>query len=104
MNRMQCRAGVLRGWWGGRAGKLLIRQKQSLNECGEMKREGSVPRPAARGGHSQRQRNDLGVGKLSEEKKKNPTKKNPYKPEICDYIPSNFAGYGVNGANCPLKE
>lgn len=67
---MQCRAGVLRGWWGGRAGKLLIRQKQSLNECGEMKREGSVPRPAARGGHSQRQRNDLGVGKLSEEKKK----------------------------------
>lgn len=61
---------MLRGWWGGRAGKLLIRQKQSLNECGEMKREGSVPRPAARGGHSQRQRNDLGVGKLSEEKKK----------------------------------
>lgn len=72
---MQCRAGVLRGWWGGRAGKLLIRQKQSLNECGEMKREGSVPRPAARGGHSQRQRNDLGVGKLSEEKKKKSHKK-----------------------------
>lgn len=52
----------------GRAGKLLIRQKRSLNECGEMKGEGSVPRPAAglwRGGDSQRQRNDLGVGKLA---------------------------------------
>lgn len=98
MNRMQCRAGVLRG--GGRAGKLLIRQKRSLNECGEMKGEGSVPRPAAGlrwGGDSQRQRNDLGVGKLAGEKNPKPWS------EVCDYIPSNFAGCGVNGANCTRK-
>lgn len=69
-----------RGAGGGRAGKLLIRQKQSLNECGEMKGEGSVPRAAAGlrgGGDSQRQRNDLGVGKLTGKKNpKNPNLKN----------------------------
>lgn len=72
MNRMQCRAGVLQG--GGRAGKLLIRQKRSLNECGEMKGEGSVPRPAVglrwEGDNSRRQRNDFRVGKPAGEKYK----------------------------------
>lgn len=104
MNRMQCRAGVLRGG-GGRAGKLLIRQKQSLNECGEMKGEGSVPRPAARlrGGAIPKGRGMISgwgssLGEMGKKKKKNTNK-----PEVCDYIPSNFAGCGVNGANCTQK-